>query len=85
MDDGFSLTCPCQKLKKKKKPWKSLLHFARWCKQRYNPWAPDNLNYYKMHDRRKPDNCIVEHFLEVTARNKMYISMDYEQHSPLIT
>ena len=63
----------------KKKPWKSLLHFAGWCKQRYN------LNYYKMQDRRKPDNCIVEHFLEVTASNKMYISMDYEQHSRLIS
>ena len=38
-----------------------------------------------MQDRRKPDNCIVEHFLEVTASNKMYISMDYEQHSRLIS
>lgn len=30
---------------------------------------------YKVQLRRKPDNCIVEHFLEVTARNKMDISM----------
>ena len=70
----------------------SLVHVKSWKKRgRVYYILPVGVNnattliITKMKDRRKPDNCIVEHFFEVTARNKMYISIDYEQHLRLIT